>query len=151
VYLLDTNHSSKLLDGRPDLIRRLASLEDAYISTCVIVQGELRFMVERSERRESNLGRLQTFLRDIEVHAVSPEVADIYGELKNALYARFGPRSRLLRRGTKLDQLGFTDNDLWIAAIAVHNNLTVVSQDSDFARIAEAYPALQWENWLAES
>jgi tRNA(fMet)-specific endonuclease VapC len=52
VYLLDTNHSSKLLDGHPDLIRRLEYLENAYVCTCVIVQGELRFMAERSARRE---------------------------------------------------------------------------------------------------
>jgi tRNA(fMet)-specific endonuclease VapC len=151
VYLLDTNHSSKLLDGHPDLIRRLRSLEDAYISTCVIVQGELRFMTERSEHREFNLARLRTFFRDIEVHGVDPEVADIYGTIKNALFAHFGPRSRLLRRGSKLDHLGFTDNDLWIAAIAVCNDLIVVSEDSDFARIGEAYPALHYENWLAPS
>jgi tRNA(fMet)-specific endonuclease VapC len=148
VFLLDTNHSSKLLDGHPDLIRRLQFLKDAYVCTCVIVQGELRFMAERSEQREINIVRLRTFFRDIDVHPVSAEVADVYGEIKNALLTRFGPRNRNLRRGAKLEQLGFTDNDLWIAAIAVSNNLTVVSQDSDFARIAEANPALQWESWL---
>ena len=148
MYLLDTNHSSRLLDGHPDLIRRLEYLEDAYICTCVTVPGELQFMAERSERREANFVRLQTFFRDIEVHPVSPEVAVIYGEIKSALLTRFAPRSRLVRRGAKLEQLGFTDNDLWIAAIAVCHDLTVLSQDSDFARIAEAYPSLQWENWL---
>jgi tRNA(fMet)-specific endonuclease VapC len=126
-------------------------LEDAYVCTCVIVQCELQFMAERSERRETNLVRLKTFFRDIEVLPVRPEVAVTYGEIKSALLKRLNPRNRLGRRGAKLEQLGFTDNDLWIAAIAVCNDLTVLSQDSDFARIAGAYPALRWENWLGES
>ncbi len=54
----------------------------------------------------------------------------------------------LLRRRTKLQDPGFTENDLWIAAIGVRNGLRVVSQDSDFPRMAEAYPGLEWENWL---
>ncbi|MHC5774838.1 PIN domain-containing protein [Nostoc sp.] len=33
--------------------------------------------------------------------------------------------------------MGFDENDIWIAAIALQNNLTVVSSDSDFLRIQQ--------------
>ena len=60
-------------------------------------------------------------------------------------------RYATLKRSSQATGFSIEDNDLWIAAIAVHNNLTGVSQDSDFARIAEAYPPLKSENWLARS
>ena len=82
-------HSSKLIDGHPDIVRRLESLGSAYVSTCVIVRGELRFMVDRSEWREANRAKLRNLLRDMDVHNVDQEAADVYGEIKAAIFGRF--------------------------------------------------------------
>jgi tRNA(fMet)-specific endonuclease VapC len=35
--------------------------------------------------------------------------------------------------------LGVGENDLWIASIAIQNNLTIVSADGDFKRIREVW------------
>jgi tRNA(fMet)-specific endonuclease VapC len=61
--------------------------------------------------------------------------------------ARFGPNERAKQRQFDLRNLGFSDNDVWIAATAIRFNLIVITSDSDFARIAEV-TALRHESWL---
>jgi tRNA(fMet)-specific endonuclease VapC len=68
--------------------------------------------------------------------------------LKSRIFDRFGPRERAKRQHTTMHDLGFDENDLWIAATAWRFDLIVVSSDSDFDRIAEVVP-LGHENWLA--
>ena len=45
-------------------------------------------------------------------------------------------------------RLGFTDNDLWIAASAVERQAILVSEDPDFRRMA-ALESLNVESWLS--
>ena len=54
MYLLDTNHCSGAILGNANILRRLAEAEDIAIATCVIVQGELIYMAERSQQKERN-------------------------------------------------------------------------------------------------
>ena len=70
MYLLDTNHCSHLIDGHPEITARLTSLGDVEVATCVIVRGELRLMVERSERRDENHHKVQAFLTDITIYPI---------------------------------------------------------------------------------
>ena len=44
--------------------------------------------------------------------------------------------------------LGFDENDLWIAAVALQNDLIVVSSDSDFQRIKQVENKLTIESWV---
>ncbi len=90
MYLLDTNHCSAIILGNVNVIHRVSEVGENNIATCVIVQGELTFMMEKSQGRE---------------------------------------------------------NDLWIAAIALQNNLTVVSSDSDFLRIQQVRK-FALESWV---
>jgi tRNA(fMet)-specific endonuclease VapC len=53
-----------------------------------------------------------------------------------------------VRRRTTARDLGFDDNDLWIAAIALVQGLTVVTSDGDFQRMSAAF-ALRIDSWLA--
>ncbi|MCC5644109.1 hypothetical protein LC607_14355 [Nostoc sp. CHAB 5824] len=48
------------------------------------------------------------------------------------MFNQFAPKEKSKRRKTKITDLGFGENDLWIAAIALQQNLTIVSADSDF-------------------
>jgi len=148
-YLLDTNHCSFLLKGHPSLIRKMDDLGDAPAATCVIVQGELVFMAHKSDHPSANAQRVSQFLRGIEVLPLDRDTADRYGELKAAVIERFGPREKARRKRTRLAELGFQENDLWIAAVAQRHGLTLVTADSDFARLSRLSD-IAVENWLAE-
>ena len=148
MYLLDTNHCSRLIDGHPSILARLTSLGNAPVATCVIVRGELRLMVERSARRDENDRKVRAFLGDIVVHPVDGTAADLYGMLKADLLRHFGPKRRTARRKSTIERLGFKENDLWIAAVALGRDLTLVTADSDFERIRQAVPELRLESWL---
>jgi tRNA(fMet)-specific endonuclease VapC len=147
MYLLDTNHCSAIILGEPNVIHYVNEVGENNISTCIIVQGELTFMMEKSQRKETNLARLSEFLEDIRIYLMTEETATIYGQLKAALFNEFAPKEKNKRRKTKITDLGFDENDLWIAAIALQHNLTVVSADSDFQRIQQV-KALTVESWI---
>jgi tRNA(fMet)-specific endonuclease VapC len=95
---------------------------------------------------DENIWAVSRFLRLLDVIPVSSAAASEYGRLKAALLKRFGPRERARRRDFDLAKLGFSDNDLWIAAIALERSAVLVSSDRDFARIAEVVD-LDIEDW----
>ncbi|MBG1269598.1 type II toxin-antitoxin system VapC family toxin [Nostoc sp. WHI] len=147
MYLFDTNHCSAIIFGNLDILRRVTKVGESLITTSVITRGELIFMAQNSEQRSANLARVKEFLKDIGLYFVDEETADIYGEFKADIIAHFGPKERNKRRKTTIEQLGISDNDLWIAAIALRHHLTIVSQDSDFERMRQVRE-LAWEFWL---
>jgi tRNA(fMet)-specific endonuclease VapC len=147
MYLLDTNHCSAIILGEPNVIRRVNEVGVEDIATCVIVQGELTFMMEKSQHKETNLARLTEFLPDIRIYRVTEETATIYGQIKAALFNQFAPKEKNKRRKTKIADLGFDENDIWITAISLQNNLTIVSRDSDFLRIQQVR-TFSLESWV---
>ena len=147
MYLLDTNHCSAIILGEPNVIKRVQEVGEDNIFTCVIVQGELTFMMEKSQRREANLAQLAQFLEDIRIYRITEETATIYGQIKAALINQFAPKEKSKRRKAKVTDLGFDENDIWITAIALQNNLTIVSRDSDFLRIQQV-KSLSIESWI---
>ncbi|MDZ7992723.1 MAG: type II toxin-antitoxin system VapC family toxin [Nostoc sp. EfeVER01] len=135
MYLLDTNHCSRIIFGETNVIRRLQEHIGLGVATSVIVQGELLYMVQKSSQQQANLRFVKTFLQTIDLYPISGEVADVYGSLKGEIVEHFGPKDKAKRRKFTVQDLGFSDNDLWIASTALHYNLTVISADSDFQRI----------------
>jgi len=147
-YLLDTDHCIKILNGDHFVLTRVAAIREVPMATCVIVEGELRFMALNSEKRETNLLRISHFLDRFRVYPADRESAGIYARLKLGVLHRFGPRARVKRRRFRIETVGFRDNDLWIAALALRYDLTLVSADTDFERLAQAAD-LRHEKWWA--
>ena len=115
--------------------------------TCVIVQGELILMAERSTQKTDNRRTVDAFLRQLTIFSIDQITARTYGTLKAAILTHFGPKEKRKQRHTALHQLGFSENDLWIAAIALQYQLTLVSIDSDFQRMQEVVtiPTVRWD------
>ncbi|ABX07809.1 PilT protein domain protein (plasmid) [Herpetosiphon aurantiacus DSM 785] len=147
MFLLDTNHCSLILQGHPIVLDHLAAIGQTPVMTCVIVQGELILMAERSARRAENRRTVDAFLREITIFSIDQITAHTYGSLKAAVLQQFGPKEKAKQRHTALHQLGFSENDLWIAAIALQYQLTLVSMDSDFQRMQAvvSLPTVRWD------
>jgi len=129
MYLFDTNHCSLLLLDDPAVIHRIQAVGEAKIATTIITAGELVYMAENSTYRRENLSRIHQFLEDIRIYYVDEKTAKIYGHIKAALIQEFGPKQKTKRKTTPTTTLGFDENDLWIAAIAICHKLTLVSTD----------------------
>ena len=136
-----------MIDGNAPLLQHIAQAGEQNLAVNLAVAAELLYMAELSGRRTQNMARVEQFLTDIHLFELTIETASIYAALKADLLRRFGPREKSARRRTTRTRLGFDDNDLWIASTAIQHDLTVVSADSDFTRIAEVQP-LRAESWL---
>lgn len=148
MYLLDTNHCSRAILGDAIILSHLQKVETNLVSTSVISQGELIDMAERSQRSKTNLILEQNFLRGIHVYHIDTETANLYGQIKASIFKQFAPKEKNKRRKTKIIKLGFDENDLWISAIALQHQLTIVSSDSDFFRIQQVFKTISVESWI---
>lgn len=146
MYLLDTNHCSQIINGNPDVIKKLQENSSQGIGISVITRGELIFMVEKSQHIGENTKKVSAFLNVVNIYLIDEAIADCYGKLKNQILKHFGPKDSKQLRKITIQKLGFSDNDLWIAATAINYGLIVVSADSDFVRI-QAVQKLSLENW----
>jgi len=146
MYLLDTNHCSLILLENQTVIQTIEQIGETNIATSVITAGELIYMAENSKNKEQNLSLINQFIEDIRVYYIHEEIAKVYGQIKAALIKEFGPQQKTKRKTTKITELGFDENDLWIAAITRFHDLTLVTSDSDFTRI-QTVINLTIENW----
>jgi tRNA(fMet)-specific endonuclease VapC len=147
-YLLDTNHCFLLIARDPRLVASVTARSAEQLMTSVIVAGELRYGAAISGRHMENAQAVEDFLGRIDQVLISPLTAQYYADLKSHLLFEFGPRDRSRRRGFDLTRLGFTDNDLWIAASAIEQNAVLLSNDTDYRRMT-VVSHLVVEDWVS--
>ena len=125
-YLLDTNVAIQILNQNIDLLAHRNSRLQAFL--CLTVVGELLFGAEKSSSPAENRARVQGL---IEICPVVPhllETAECYATIK----------ARLKKKGRPIPE-----NDIWIAAAAIHHGLILSTRDHHF----EAVEGLQTEAW----
>jgi tRNA(fMet)-specific endonuclease VapC len=129
-YLLDTNTCIRYLNGRSEAVfQRLNQTPESDICVCSVVKFELRYGALRSEQVEKTLAQQEKFLSRYQSLPF-----DDAAQLHAAQI-----RATLAKLGTPIGPY-----DLLIAAIALLNNLTVVTHNlSEFGRVA----GLQIEDW----
>ncbi|HEY9628811.1 MAG TPA: type II toxin-antitoxin system VapC family toxin [Coleofasciculaceae cyanobacterium] len=133
-YLLDTNVCVMYLNGRSTPVRdRLHSISLEEMAVCSIVKAELFYGAMRSNNPARTLERQQEFLVSFASLPFNDEAATVCGQI----------RARLARAGTPIGAC-----DLLIAAIALANNLTLVTHNTrEFVRV----DGLQVEDWEVEA
>ena len=96
---LDTSVAVRFLNGDPEVVSRVLTLPEMYLSA--IVAGELLFGAENSTRPLKNLPRYLEFIETCVVVPIERKTTIVYAKLRLALKKKGRP---------------IPMNDVWIAA-----------------------------------
>jgi tRNA(fMet)-specific endonuclease VapC len=125
-FLLDTNVVIALFEGDETVLSNLDRAPELFVPAVVL--GELFFGAAKSARPAENTAKIERFAAGRIVLPCDLNVAREYGRVKR----------RLKEKGRPLP-----DNDIWIAAIAIHHHLVVVTRDRHFGEIPDL-PLADW-------
>ena len=125
-FLLDTNIVIALFAEDPTVETQLSRA----VSVCVpaIVLGELYYGSYKSARFQENLVRLNQFAAQSAVLSCDADTARHYGRIKDELRRKGKPAP---------------ENDIWIAALSIQYDMTLVTRDAHFGEMSE----LTVESW----
>ena len=131
LYLLDTNTCIAYLNrGSQSVFQYIAAQSPEDIFICDVVRYELYYGAYKSRRTRNNLGVIQVLSEEFTSLPFNGEAAEICGRI----------RADLESKGTPIGVY-----DLQIAAIALANNLTLVTHNiKGFQRV----PNLLLTDWL---
>lgn len=124
--LLDTNIVIAVLNGDETIPPRLDAAEIVGISVTVI--GELLYGAKKSHHVQGNINKIKRFVHRCSVFSVNEDTAEFYSTIKAELTNKGNP---------------IPENDIWIAATARQNNLTLVTGDGHFDKVQH----LMTEKW----
>lgn len=125
-FLLDTNAIIALQRENEDLKKLLSTASDVFVPAVAV--GELYYGAYKSQRVEENRKNVAAFIAKRVVLNVDADTADVYGQVKQALRAKGRP---------------IPENDIWIAALAIQYDLTLIADDAHFDEVAN----LNWQRW----
>lgn len=117
-YLLDTNIIIALFADEATVKNNLAQANEVFVPSFVI--GELCYGVRKSGRVSANLARIDELVAGSTILGCDAETARQYGEVKNPLRLKGRP---------------LPENDIWIAALALQHDLTLVTRDAHFQEV----------------
>jgi tRNA(fMet)-specific endonuclease VapC len=120
-FLVDTDWVIQYLKGYPAFVARLGDLQPQGLALSIISLAELYEGVFYSRDPEGDGQDLADFLRGVTVLGIDRDIAERFGR----------ERGRLRKAGMLI-----ADFDLLIGATAVHNNLTLLTNNRNhFERI----------------
>ncbi|MCQ2583295.1 MAG: type II toxin-antitoxin system VapC family toxin [Treponema sp.] len=128
-YLIDTDTIVFALRGEESVLARFEENKQIPISISMITYAELVFGAKRSQNEQKNM-ILVNHIRDIyQIEQLSEGVMEVFASIK----------AKLFESGSRIE-----DMDLMIAATALYNDLTLVTNNT---KHFEKIPNLKLENW----
>lgn len=164
-YLGDTNFASSLfVTSRKEHLKADAFLQKVkasngriYLSRVALAEVEFGFELNPNIpipiKREMVIGIGAYQILEIGKHTIYP-----YAKIRAALFNQKCPKNKKKQIKTNLRpefftalsptayELGIQENDLWMAAIAVERNMTLITQDK-MNQLKSVFPTLQLEDW----
>lgn len=125
-YLLDTNIVIALFGKDEHVLKKVKEAQEIYHPAIVI--GELYYGALNSTRKLENLQKVDEYRDQVAILNSDDYTARFYGEVKAALK----------KKGTPIPE-----NDIWISAVAIQYDLTLISRDKHFGNIE----GLSLERW----
>jgi len=116
--VLDTNIVSAWLSGETVIADNIDNSEAVYIPITVV--GELHYGAQYSTQVQKNTDNINAVLSRYDVLYIDEETAYRYGLIKAALRKKGKP---------------IPENDIWIAAIIMQHDFTLISRDGHFNEI----------------
>ena len=125
-FLLDTNIITAWLKGEKPVADKIDKAKEIYIP--IIVVGELYYGALYSTRVQKNIADIKLVTSSYSVLLIDEAVTIAYGNIKAALRKKGKP---------------IPENDIWIAAIALHHELIIATRDKHFKEIDR----IKIKNW----
>lgn len=125
-YLLDTNIVIALFGEDEKVLKKIKEAQEIYHPAIAI--GELYYGAFHSSRMFENLSTIDEYRNDVAILSSDDHTARFYGEIKAGLKKKGKP---------------IPENDIWISAIAIQYDLTLVTRDKHF----ETIDGLKIERW----
>lgn len=115
---VDTNFVIAFFAQDPAVVERFRDADSLFVPS--IVLGELYFGAFKSSRAAANVARVVELATRSPVLSCDAETARIYGQIKDDLRRKGRP---------------IPENDIWIAALALQYDLTLLSRDGHFREV----------------
>jgi len=125
-FLLDTNIIVPFLNGNETIVKKITELD--IVNLPITVVGELFYGASNSGQIQKNTNRINEFIPQCKIYSINTSIASYYGKIKVLLKSQGTP---------------IPENDIWIAAICMENEMTLVSRDKHFKNISK----LQIKSW----
>ncbi|MEO0059425.1 MAG: hypothetical protein RLZZ312_1072 [Bacteroidota bacterium] len=114
-HIIDSNVIIDFFRNKENKLIDLMNKEQ--VSVSVIVVGELIYGAENSPQIKKHVNQVESLLANMIVIDIDLDTAKIYAKI----------RSELKKSGKPIPE-----NDIWIAATAIKNNLTLITNDRHF-------------------
>jgi tRNA(fMet)-specific endonuclease VapC len=125
-FALDTNIVSAWLKGEGPIADKIDAAESVFLP--IIVIGELYYGAAFSAQVAKNTQDVKKITEQYPLLSLDEDTTIIYGSIK----------TRLRKKGKPIPE-----NDIWIAAIAIQNDLALVTRDGHFNEI-EGLSLVAW-------
>ena len=128
-YLIDTDIIIFALRGDKTVLAKFEENKNIPISISLITYAELVFGAKRSQNERTNMLKVNRIREIYPVEELNIGIMELFADIKANMYSK---------------AIKIEDMDLFIAATAIYNDLTLVTNNTKHFR---NIPLLKLENW----